>query len=147
MQIVSNEIFTIYFSPFSAHAIEVEGVLYPTVEHAYHCARYTDEEVRTKIREQRSPLKAWEVSQEYKSKQIPEFKDKEYKKDVVRELFRLKTEQHAEVRDALSNTGEKRIVKHIVAGPRGDGFWDDGEDGSGENWMGRIWMEVREGLL
>jgi predicted NAD-dependent protein-ADP-ribosyltransferase YbiA (DUF1768 family) len=36
------EIFYIYFSPYTAHAIEIDGVVYPTVEHAYQCARYTE---------------------------------------------------------------------------------------------------------
>lgn len=39
---VSPEIFAVYFSGYSAHAIDFGGALYPTVEHAYHCQRYTN---------------------------------------------------------------------------------------------------------
>jgi predicted NAD-dependent protein-ADP-ribosyltransferase YbiA (DUF1768 family) len=44
------EIFAIYFSAFSAHALEIDGVVYPTLEHAYHCLRYTDAKIIEEIR-------------------------------------------------------------------------------------------------
>jgi len=42
---VPLEIFYIYFSPYTAHAIEVNGLRFPTVEHAYQCARYNDKKI------------------------------------------------------------------------------------------------------
>jgi predicted NAD-dependent protein-ADP-ribosyltransferase YbiA (DUF1768 family) len=50
-------------------------------------------------------------------------------------------------RKALVDSGEMRIVKHIVTYPPGDGFWDDGEDGKGLNHIGRIWMEIRDEII
>lgn len=144
MNIFPHEIFYIYFSPYTAHAIEIDGVAYPTVEHAYQCARYTDEKIKDEIRKQTSPVKAWEVSTKYKHLQIPEFKKDEYKLKVMRKLMRLKAEQHEEVRKALLDTGDLEIVKRIVTYPPGDGFWDIGEDGKGLNHIGRIWMEIRD---
>jgi ribA/ribD-fused uncharacterized protein len=143
---VSPQIFAIYFSPYTAHAIEIGGVVYPTVEHAYQCARYTDSAVREEIRAARSPVKAWETSSKYKSTQIPEFKDEAFKLRVMKDLMRKKAEQHEEVRQALLDSGNKEIVKHIYTYPPGDGFWDDGEHGEGANHMGRMWMEIREEL-
>ena len=143
---VPLEIFAIYFSPYSAHAIEVNGVIYPTTEHAYQCSRYTDEKIRSEILLARSPVKAWGISSTYKHLQIPEFKDKEYKLKVMKGLMRMKVEQHEEIRKALSDSKGKQIVKHITTYPPGDGFWDDGEDGTGLNHMGRMWMEIRDEL-
>ncbi len=140
------EKFFIYFSPYTAHAIKIDGVVYPTVEHAYQCARYKDQKIIEEIKAARSPVKAWEVSCKYKHLQIPEFKKEEYKLAVMKKLMRLKTEQHDEVRKALLDSKDLKIVKHITTYPPGDGFWDDGEDGKGENQMGRIWMEIREEL-
>src|SRR3989344_4194889 len=134
-EIYPLEKFYIYFSPYTAHAIEVEEVLYPTVEHAYQCARYTDPKIIEEIRSSKSPVKAWEISSKYKHLQIPEFKKEEHK---------LKVEQHEEVRKALIDSGDLKIVKHITTYPPGDGFWDDGEDGKGLNHIGRLWMEIRE---
>lgn len=136
--------FYIYFSPYTAHAIEIDGVVYPTLEHAYQCQRYTDSKIIDEIRKAHSPVKAWEVSSKYKHLQVPEFKNEEHKLTVMKDLMRLKAEQHEEIRQALLDSGDLKIVKHIVTYPPGDGFWDDGEDGNGLNYTGRLWMEIRE---
>lgn len=140
------EIFYIYFSPYTAHAIEIDGLVYPTVEHAYQCARYTDKKIIEEIRTALSPVLAWEISSRNKQFQIPEFKEDAHKLHVMKKLMRLKVEQHKDVRDELLKSGDSLIVKHIVSGPPGDGFWDDDEDGRGLNHTGRMWMEIREEL-
>lgn len=146
MERVSPEWFAVYFSPYTAHAIEVEGVVYPTVEHAYQCARYADESIREEIRKQPSPVKAWETSTKYKHLQIPEFKKADYKRAVMKSFMRARALQHQDVLTALLETGSKQIVKHITTYPPGDGYWDDGQHGEGQNEMGKIWMELREEL-
>ena len=138
------EIFFIYFSPYTAHAIEINGVIYPTVEHAYQCLRYEDEKIINEIKNARSPVQAWEISTKYKHLQIPTFR--EHKLETMKILMRAKTDQHKEVRKTLLDSGDLQIVKHITTYPPGDGFWDDGEDGKGLNHMGRIWMELRDEL-
>jgi len=55
---------------------------------------------------------------------------------------RAKVEQHPDVRDLLPSTGNAVIVEHTLA----DDFWGDGGDGTGENVLGRIWMDVRAEL-
>ncbi len=142
---VSDAVFSVCFSPFTAHAIEYGGVLYPTVEHAYHAQRYADPAIREEICTARSPLMAWSVSQKYKAQQQPDFPER--KVSVMKELCRAKLEQHADVRQALLESGDRAIVKHTVVGPGPDGFWDDGGDGSGKNMTGVIWMALREELL
>lgn len=144
--ILPLEIFYIYFSPHTAHAIEIEGVVYPTLEHAYQCQRYTDKKIIEEIRTAHSPVLAWEVSSQYKNLQIPEFKHEAYKLEVMKKLMKLKVMQHQDVRTALIESGNVNIVKHVVTYPPGDGFWDDGKDGTGLNHTGKIWMEIREGL-
>lgn len=140
------EKFFIYFSPYTAHAIEIDGVVFPTVEHAYQCQRYTDPEIIKEILSATSPVKAWETSTKYKHLQIPEFKDENHKLKVMKWLMELKTQQHEEIKQALIDSGDLKIVKHIVTYPPGDGFWDDGVDGTGLNHMGRMWMEIKDSL-
>ena len=140
------EKFFIYFSPYTAHQIEIEGQVYPTVVHAYQCQRYTDLKIIEEIRGARSPVKAWEISSKYKHLQIPEFKDENHKLKVMKMLMQFKTTQHEEIKKALLDSGDLQIVKHITTYPPGDGFWDDGEDGKGLNHIGRMWMEIREEL-
>ena len=138
---VPPDIFATYFSAYSAHAIEYKGVLYPTVEHAYHCQRYDLPGVRDEIRTARSPVKAWEISQVYKAQQLPDFSAR--KSSVMKSLCEAKLSQHEDVRKALAQTGSLAIVKHITTGPKPDGYWDDGDDGQGRNEVGKIWMQLR----
>jgi ribA/ribD-fused uncharacterized protein len=138
------EIFAIYFSPYTAHMIEIDGVVYPTVEHAYQCSRYTDQNVVQEILNAHSPVQAWKVSSKYKHLQVPDFQEK--KLEVMKNLMRMKIEQHDEVRNALLDSGDIKIIKHITTYPPGDGFWDDGKNGEGLDHMGRMWMELRKEL-
>lgn len=140
------EKFYIYFSPYTAHALEIDGVVFSTVEHAYQCQRYTDPKIIEEIRNAHSPVLAWEISSKHKHVQIPQFKSEEYKLEIMKKLMRIKAGQHKDVRQALIDSGDLKIIKHIVTYPPGDGFWDDGEDGTGLNHMGRMWMEIREEL-
>lgn len=138
------EKFAIYFSPYSAHAIIVDGISYPTVEHAFQCARYADPEIIEQVRSAASPVLAWKISAEHKSATVKGFSER--KLEIMRRLLELKAAQHEDVRRALEESGEMRIVKHITTGPPADGFWDDGEDGTGQNHIGRMWMEIRQSL-
>jgi len=144
MNALPLHIFAIYFSPYTAHAVDVDGVIYPTVEHAYQCMRYTDEKITKEIINARSPVKAWQTSCKYKHLQKPDFRPR--KREIMKNLMRARALQHEEVRKALLDSGDAPIVKHITTYPPGDGFWDDGENGEGENQMGKIWMEIREEL-
>lgn len=138
------EIFAIYFSPYTAHTITIDGVVYPTVEHAYQCARYTDPQIIEAVRTAKSPVEAWKISAQYKPHTISTFAER--KLEIMKDLMRKKVEQHDDVRQALIDSGDVMIVKHITTGPPADGFWDDGEDGKGLNHIGRMWMEIREEL-
>jgi ribA/ribD-fused uncharacterized protein len=106
--------------------------------------RYSDARIRVEIQTARSPEKAWEISQKYKSMQLRDFKDR--KLDIMEKLLRAKLEQHESVKKALIESGERDIVKHVFTGPPDNGFWGDGENGKGENQFGRLWMELRDGL-
>src|SRR4051812_13340533 len=101
MEKLPLEIFYIYFSPYTGHAIELDGVVYPTVEHAYQCMRYTDKKIIEEIRAAKSAVMAWQVSTKYKHLQIPEFKKDEHKVAVMKKLMKQKALQHEDVRNAL----------------------------------------------
>ena len=139
METLPHETFEKYLSCFSGHTLEWKGILYPSVEHAYHCERYEDPEVLATIMAADTPRSAWEISQSYKHTQRPGWD--EMKRSVMKELFRAKLAQHADVYNALSTSGDAAIVKH-----QSDAYWGDNLDGSGQNVMGKVWMELRAEL-
>lgn len=70
--------------------------------------------------------------------------------DNMRLCLRLKLDAHPALRDLLGSSGERRIIEDVTA-RRGKGsamFWGAAlePDGtwSGENWLGRLWMELRD---
>ena len=128
-----------FLATFSAHAVEYKGMVYPTVEHAYHCQRYADAAVMEAIRLASSPYAAWELSQKHKSTQAPGFDER--KAAIMEELCRAKLAQHKDVESGLRASGTDTIVKNYP-----DPFWGIGKDGVGRNEMGKIWMKLRAEL-
>ena len=126
---------------FSANAVEIDGVLYPTSEHAYQAAKCTDLDGKREIIAAKSPLLAKEVSnRKYKSAKDPDWNTK--KLSVMESILRSKLEQHQEVRDALIKSGDEEIAEDSPV----DGFWGRGRDGNGENQFGMLWMKIRSEL-
>jgi ribA/ribD-fused uncharacterized protein len=126
---------------FSANAVEINGTLYPTSEHAYQAAKCTDPKGKGEIRQAKSPLLAKEVSNEkYKFAKDPNWNNK--KLAVMEAILRAKLDQHQEVRDALIRSGNEEIAEDSPT----DNFWGRGKDGNGENQLGKLWMKIRSEL-
>ena len=66
----------------------------------------------------------------------------EVKIDVMRRAVTAKFKTHQEIAERLLATGSEEIVEDSP----GDYFWGCGKLGSGQNWLGRILMEVRANL-
>jgi ribA/ribD-fused uncharacterized protein len=128
-------------SPFSAHEIEIDGEVFKTVEHAYHALRIKPRQERELVKRQRCPMDAWRAGQKYK--RDPNLLVENYDKYALMErLCRAKLAQHEDVRAVLLATGNRELQKvHDT-----DYYWGTGADGSGENQMGRLWMQLREEL-
>ena len=125
-------------SNFSAHKITYRGEVYVTSEHAYQAAKFADVTIRAKVKEAPSAFLAHEFGQS-KEGRTPDFD----KVAIMKEIMRAKMEQHEEVRWALLSTGHQPIEKNHPS----DYFWGIGADGSGQNVMGKIWMELRSEML
>jgi predicted NAD-dependent protein-ADP-ribosyltransferase YbiA (DUF1768 family) len=70
---------------------------------------------------------------------------------MMREVVRLKVAQHPQMREWLLATGHELIVEDCTRRRRGNGlFWGAARTGpttwEGENMLGTIWMDLREGL-
>lgn len=125
-----------YLSPFSAHEVELDGVVYKTAEHAYQTLRMVPE-VHESVRKTTSPLAAWRVAQELKQQgKIDESVDKD---ELMEKIFRAKLAQHSDIQDILLESGDRELLKVYDT----DYYWGTGADGSGENNMGKLWMKLR----
>ncbi len=126
---------------FSPNAIEVNGELYPTAEHAYQAAKLLGDEAKHAIKQARSPLEAQRLANTvYKASRDPDWPDK--KLPVMEKILRAKLVQHEEVREALKATKNEAITEDSPT----DYYWGEGKDGTGENNLGKLWMKLRSEL-
>lgn len=125
---------------FSAHQVLFEGLAYPTAEHAYQAAKFSDPLVKEQIRTAGSPWLAKVIAHTAKPKIDPNRYER--KLEFMEMVFRAKLEQHEDVRVFLRMTGDATLQE---ANPE-DAYWGIGPDGQGENWTGRIWMKIRQDL-
>ena len=128
-----------YLSPFSAHEVEIDGVVYKTAEHAYQALRMKAE-VQEEIKNAASPLEAWRLAQECKKRGV--LNESVDKDELMEKIFRAKLTQHSDITDILKESGERELLKVYDT----DYYWGTGADGSGKNKMGKLWMKLRNEL-
>jgi ribA/ribD-fused uncharacterized protein len=128
------------FSNFSPHPIMFDGTRWPTNEHYFQAQKFRDVEFRVKILKANSPMIAARLGRSRAWPLRPDWE--QVKDDVMRKVVRAKACQHADVRELFLGTGDASIVEHS----RWDAYWGDGGDGTGQNKLGRIFVEVRAEL-
>lgn len=126
------------FSNFAPYPIVLKGQTWPTAEHYFQAQKFAGTEHEEAIRLASSPMIAARMG---RSRSRPLRPDWESVKDgIMREAVRAKFTQHPELRAMLLDTGEALLVEHT----KRDRYWGDGGDGSGQNRLGQILMDVRE---
>ena len=127
-------------SNFAPFPVQLRGKRWPTSEHYFQAQKFAGTEHEEAIRLEPSPMVAARMG---RSRKRPLRADWEEVKDqVMLEAVRAKFAQHPRLRSLLLDTGEALLVEHT---PR-DRYWGDGGDGTGENRLGQILMQVRREL-
>ncbi len=130
-------------SNWSAHAVELWGQTFPTVEHAFQWRKFADIEpdIASAIVRAPSPWAATQVNRTMGEGKLPHGWHQK-RTEVMEELLRAKALQHEDVRSCLVKTGGRKIIENHPA----DNFWGCGPNGDGQNMMGVLWMKIREEL-
>lgn len=106
------------------------------------------DELRSWLRNQGNYKSAWLYGlEEYESQPLEvdarEYAESETEKImsyVMRQICMLKMLQHTYIRDKLKESGEIPLAEFS----KSDFYWGIGEDGNGENMLGRIWESIRK---
>lgn len=124
-------------SNMAAYAIEIDGELWMTVEHAYQAAKFTDETLQQQIKDARSAYDAKRIADEH----VAEIREGWFDERLVvmEQLVRLKLKQHPHILKQLLKTVDAEIIEDTD-----DAFWGRGQQSDGENNLGKIWMLLRE---
>ena len=130
-----------WLSNFAEYPIVVDGVEWPTSEHYYQAAKFTEDLAwREAIRQKPRPYHAWRMGRSPEHAVRGDWD--EVKDAVMLRAVRAKFSQHPALGSQLVGTGSALLVEHAP----GDFYWGDGGDGSGLNRLGQILMQVREEL-
>lgn len=125
-----------FLSNFHPSAVWFEGILFPTVEHAFQAAKTLDLNQRRAIAAEPTPGRAKRAGRKLALRQDWE----EIKVGVMRTLVQLKFLSSPELAVLLLSTGDS----HLEEGNRwNDRLWGT-VDGIGQNHLGRILMETRQ---
>jgi len=127
-----------FLSNFYSAEIELDGLIYPTLEHAYQAAKTENLTDRRKIRQAATPGKAKALG-----KQVTCISDWEHKKiEVMEKLVRQKFTKHQALKEKLLATGDATLQE---GNTWKDAFWGTYR-GHGQNHLGKILMKVRSEL-
>lgn len=129
-----------FLSNFHPSPIEVDGIQFPTVEHAFQAAKTSDPEVKRRIAEKDTPGKAKRAGG--RRGIIKDFDPAwdSKKVQIMTQLCRLKF-QDPTLRSQLLETGEQQLEE---GNNWNDTFWGVSlKTGKGQNHLGRILMQIR----
>lgn len=127
-----------WLSNFWPVVIVLDGLTYPTVEHAFQAYKTVDEGQRRAIRNAKTPGEAKRLGREVTLR--PDWDN--LRVPFMTKLIRQKFTENEDLRKRLLNTG----FEHIEEGNTwGDTFWGT-VDGVGENHLGKIIMQIRDEL-
>lgn len=124
-----------FLSNFFESSLWVNGVQYRSVEHAYQAAKAHDESTKKLIRDAKSPGIAKKLG--YSCQLPPDWDNR--KVGIMREIVSEKFKNPL-LRAMLLATEDAELVE---GNTWNDKFWGVCR-GVGQNWLGKILMEVRE---
>lgn len=124
-----------FLSNFSSSFVRLDGILYPTVEHAYQAAKTDDLKLRRQIQNAETPGEAKELGNQIPLRPHWEFLKTEIMADLLIQKF---FEPH--LRSKLLATGEEELIE---GNAHGDRFWGVCK-GEGQNKLGQLLMAVRQ---
>lgn len=124
--------------PTSPHAVMIDEHLFPTCEHAYQARKFTQPYIIEEIKNAQSPNEAQGLALRHKDERVVDWT--EIKITAMEDILREKARQYPEVRELLKKSGNAFLGEVSPT----DHFWATGNNGEGENWLGRIWMKIRD---
>ena len=128
-----------WLSTFSADPIEIDGVVWPTVEHFFQAQKFADPDYRNVIRHSPSPADAKRFGRS-ESNRVDDWTN--IREAVMRKVLRAKFNQHPKLKAKLLETACRSIQESAID----DDYWGTGAHGSGANRLGVLLENIREEL-
>lgn len=127
--------FTFLRSDYSVN-VEFDNSIYPSLEHAFQAAKTNDLVARAEIRVAKTAQDARALG---KKLQLDPTWDKR-RLEVMKQLIQQKFKSNLDLKLKLLRTGQRNLIQ---GGMHRDHFWGQDRNGIGENYLGKLLMEVR----
>ena len=127
-----------FLSNFYEAPVAWEGITYPSNEHAFQAAKSLNPARRLEVAAAATPGKAKRMGRTLQLRSDWE----KVKYNIMLEIVLAKFHQHADLAEALLDTGDAELIE--------GNWWNDTTwgvcNGIGTNWLGKILMSVRAQL-
>lgn len=132
------------FSNLYKRSVELDGVVYPTSEHAYQAGKARKPAVREWLMSAPTPallamaahgLYYWDIAPGWSTTKF----------DRMRRVLMAKFAQHDDLKTLLLETGDARLVESATVDNEVNRLWGE-VNGVGRNMLGQLLMEVRDQL-
>ena len=128
------------FTNFSQYPIQLDGRQWPTTEHYFQAQKFIGTPYEEAIRKQPNPRGAFDMSRDPNVSRWRRGDWDRIKDDIMLKCLRAKFTQHKDLKQQLLDTGDRKLIEHTS----NDSYWGDGGDGSGQNKLGKLLMQVRK---
>ena len=122
----------------SNHPINIDGVVWPTVEHYYQAARFSNPAIRDRIRGMATTQLAIKESQVYRHTAVKDWT--RIRLGCLTDAFRAMFSQHDECRKHLLETGGAELYQLGLY----DDYWGFDRNGRGQNQLGAVLAKLRD---
>lgn len=119
--------------------IFLDSCQWPTSEHYFQAQKFVGTPYVELIRDTSWPREAFNLSRDPKVSKWIRSDWEEVKVDIMRKVLFAKFTQSKHLKSRLLGTGDRELVERSPY----DGFWGDGGDGTGQNRLGKLLMELR----
>jgi GTP cyclohydrolase II len=126
-------------SNFSRHAVFIDDLIWQTTEHYYQAQKFISKHDQELIRCASTPMLA-----KSKADEMPHLAKrtdwKTIKESIMLKALRAKFSQHPNLHEKLLSSGNRKLVELTI----NDSYWGDPGDGTGQNRLGQLLMQIRK---
>ena len=133
---ISEPLSSFAYSPF-----ELDGAIWPSVEHYFQAMKFTDPVQQANIREAKNPRQARKTGRSRLKKIRGDWKTT--KQAFMTRAIYTKCRSYPEIAKQLIDSHPNQIIENSQY----DYFWGCGQDRRGQNYYGKILMAVRDKLM
>jgi ribA/ribD-fused uncharacterized protein len=130
------------FTNFYPCRVYIDGKTWPTTEHYFQAQKFVGTPYLEKIRKLPTPRDAFQLSRDPQVSRWRRVDWESVKDEIMLKALRVKFSDSVHLRNMLRGTGEKELIEHTS----NDSYWGDGGNGTGQNKLGKLLMEVRREL-